>query len=250
MISISSCASFLPFSCLRISPLILIAIWSSVERCISETRGQSCSSCVILRSIVSIFVDTENGCELFMNGYLYKQNKVHWSHSSILDAASCVKFSALFFFCTFDCFFLGIVYSLLILISSRLRIDMLAKQYRLTTKDIRYIIRQRSILRWTYFYVTYCPQYQNNAFNQFSISIPKRLSKHAVVRNRCNRIFFDSIEKHWLITMKHKWRFGKFFFCLHKHLIAECAKKQMLSTDIISAFDMYCEKDLPFLLSS
>ena len=82
---------------------------------------------------------------------------------------------------------------------------MLKKQYRLTTKDINYILKRRQIIATPDFVFFYIPQYPNRPYNQFAIQISSKLHKRSVRRNKLKRMYYDSIEKNNLIMQKiHK----------------------------------------------
>lgn len=70
---------------------------------------------------------------------------------------------------------------------------MIAKKYKLTTKDVNYILSQRRYLRSGDFLIYNIPQYTNRLYNQFGIQLSSKLHKRSTKRNILKRSYYDII---------------------------------------------------------
>lgn len=96
---------------------------------------------------------------------------------------------------------------------------MLKKNYRLTTKDIHYMLRRAMRYKSELFVFLTIPQYSNKQYHQRAISVPVLFDKRAVVRNSIKRLFFDTISDYSLLLNQPFSRFGyqKIFVYFNKY---------------------------------
>jgi len=79
---------------------------------------------------------------------------------------------------------------------------MIAKKYRLTTKDIHYILKRGYRHKGQLFVFLTIPQYTQRPYHQRSLSVPVTLDKRATVRNTIKRSFFAFIEELYALDNK------------------------------------------------
>lgn len=96
---------------------------------------------------------------------------------------------------------------------------MIKNYYKLTWKDINYIMKKRNMLPCSVFSVLKVPQYSNRDYNQFSIQISTKISKHATKRNFLKRLFFDFIKENNYLQKQSNWNYYKYFFVTNKNSI-------------------------------
>lgn len=81
---------------------------------------------------------------------------------------------------------------------------MIEKQYRLTSKEVNYILKKRQVIATSDFLFFRIPQYTNRSYNQFALQLSAKTHKRAVRRNKMRRLFYDIIEKNNLILKKNE----------------------------------------------
>lgn len=81
---------------------------------------------------------------------------------------------------------------------------MIKKQYRLTSKEVNYILKKRQVFATSDFLFFRIPQYTNRPYNQFALQLSAKTHKRAVRRNKMRRLFYDIIEKNNLISKKNE----------------------------------------------
>lgn len=102
---------------------------------------------------------------------------------------------------------------------------MLAKQFRLRTKDVKFLTKKRNYFSSDFFGFFYIKQYDNLRFNQFSFHIPLKYSKKAVHRNQIRRCLYNYYRIKWLSDKKIWNNYYKVFVILQKHKIDELKKQ-------------------------
>ncbi len=93
---------------------------------------------------------------------------------------------------------------------------MLAKKYKLTTKDINFLYKKQKFIAGKMFLFLVYPQYPNRLYNQFSINIPVKFSKKSTLRNKIKRILYDYLRKNKYFSYRFCWKFWKIFIFLNK----------------------------------
>ncbi len=79
---------------------------------------------------------------------------------------------------------------------------MLAKQHRLTSKEVNYILKKRQVISTPNLLFFRIPQYTNRNYNQFWIQLSTKMHKRAVKRNKLKRSYYDLIKEMKFITTK------------------------------------------------
>jgi ribonuclease P protein component len=76
---------------------------------------------------------------------------------------------------------------------------MIAKQHKLSTKAINYLMRRKQSVYVDGYKILYCEQYPNHQYHQTGIQVSGKIHKHAVQRNIIRRAFYaaraDQIDK-------------------------------------------------------
>lgn len=93
---------------------------------------------------------------------------------------------------------------------------MIQKKFRLTWKDINYLVKKRHYFVHDIFGMYYVPQYPNRHCNQFSVTIGLWVSKSAVVRHYIKRIVMRYIAENNLQHTKFGAGYYKCFVMIHK----------------------------------
>lgn len=128
---------------------------------------------------------------------------------------------------------------------------MLAKKYRLTWRDIQYMLRRGSKTRGTYFWCMTVAQYPNASYHQRSVQISVKVDKRAVMRNELKRIarevFQELLDAH---TNTSKRQLKRFLF-INKKSVDQRAQKLVESPklDRKALWKSYCIKDFKLILS-
>ena len=125
---------------------------------------------------------------------------------------------------------------------------MLAKPYRLTWRDIQYMLRRGNKNRWTYFWVITVPQYSSRSYHQRSVQISTKVDKRATMRNELKRIarevFDEELKKVWWVNMKKR-----FIFINKKWLDSRVEKCITLpKSDRKTLWKSYCQNDFSRIL--
>lgn len=111
---------------------------------------------------------------------------------------------------------------------------MIAKKYKLTTKDVNYILSQRRYMRSGDFLIYNIPQYPNRSFNQFGIQLSSKLHKRSTKRNLLKRAYYDMISDQGLICKKNKFnKYAKYIILVDKSKISNI-------TDILISWKDAC----------
>lgn len=126
---------------------------------------------------------------------------------------------------------------------------MLAKQFRLRTKDVKFLTKKRNYLSSGFFGFFYVKQYDNLKFNQFSFHIPLKYSKKAVHRNQIRRCLYNYYRLN-LLSDKRIWNnHYKVFVVLQKNRIDEFKKQieKMSEKDILNfVYSIFAQSLLNF----
>ncbi len=101
---------------------------------------------------------------------------------------------------------------------------MLKKLYRLTGKDIRYLVKKRNYFVHGMLAVYYVPQYPNRQYNQFSVTMGSNISKSAVMRHFLKRVVMRYIADNHLHEKSFGGKWYKCFVMVHKPQIAAVQK--------------------------
>lgn len=101
---------------------------------------------------------------------------------------------------------------------------MLAKSYKLTGKDVRFLLRKRGLVYGKGMAFAIYPQYAGKAYNQRSLQVSVKISKSSVDRNFIKRIFYDQLAKDLPVEQRLAEGYYKIFVYFHKSLPEELAK--------------------------
>ncbi len=93
---------------------------------------------------------------------------------------------------------------------------MLKQEYRLTTRDVRYLVKKRNYFVHDMLGMYYVPQYPNRQYNQFSVTIGVNVSKSAVMRHFLKRVVMRYVAEHNLIEKQFRQWYYKCFLMIHK----------------------------------
>lgn len=116
---------------------------------------------------------------------------------------------------------------------------MLAKQFRLRSKDVKFLTKKRNYISSGFFGFFYVKQYDNLKFNQFSFHIPLKYSKKAIHRNQIRRCLYNYYRIKWLSDKKIWNNYYKVFVVLQKNGIDEF-KKQIEKKSEKDILDFVC----------
>jgi ribonuclease P protein component len=105
---------------------------------------------------------------------------------------------------------------------------MLPKQYRLTTKDINYILKRRQVIYTPDFVFFWVPQYRNLTYNQFAIQLSTKVHKRSVKRNKVKRMYYDVIQAKHLLTSQSVSGYKRLIALPHKKDVEN--RHQLLDT--------------------
>ncbi len=120
---------------------------------------------------------------------------------------------------------------------------MLAKQYKLTWKDINFLFKKQKVVYWKYFCFFHFQQYSNRHFNQFAIQVPVKLTKKATTRNIVKRSFFEYIRKNSMFKDTFWWYYYKIFVVFNKKYVSslknsiETMEKKLINSEIVNNFE-------------
>ena len=125
---------------------------------------------------------------------------------------------------------------------------MLAKELRLTWKDINHIHKKNDNIGLKNFVVL--KTFSKNQ-NQFGINIWLKISKSSVIRHKLKRIFYSSIPKEIFFTQnifsKTEQKYQKFFFLPSKKLVEKLVDLINNDYNFEDYFSQACKEDLKFL---
>jgi len=107
---------------------------------------------------------------------------------------------------------------------------MLAKEFRLTWKDINFMTKKKQVIYAGNFLFFYIKQYQNIPFHQLSLHVTLKLHKRSVMRHLIKRAVLDYIQKHDLIKKPLCGQWYKFFVMLNKNALPQ-RQKQIENAD-------------------
>ena len=102
---------------------------------------------------------------------------------------------------------------------------MLARKFRLRTKDVKFLTKKRNYFCSGFFGFFYIKQYDNLKFNQFSFHVPLKYSKRAVQRNEIRRALYNYYSLNWLSIKNIWWCYYKVFVVLQKNKLDEFKKQ-------------------------
>lgn len=119
-------------------------------------------------------------------------------------------------------------------------IKMIKKKYKLTWKDINYLIRNKKVIYWKDFVFFVWNQYYNKKFNQISFQISVKLTKYANKRNYIKRFFFDYLDSKDIVNFKKNNKFIKIFVLINKKSIEKL--KKHIETEDKNFINWYLKK--------
>lgn len=93
---------------------------------------------------------------------------------------------------------------------------MFSQSQRLTTKDVRYIQKQRNVIRTEHFGVLRIPQYPNRAYHQLSVYIAADTIKKASRRHQIKRQLLEYLQSQILSEQQLGKKYFKMFIFLNK----------------------------------
>lgn len=93
---------------------------------------------------------------------------------------------------------------------------MFSQSQRLTTKDVRYIQKQRNVIRTEHFGVLRIPQYPNRSYHQLSVYIAADTIKKASRRHQLKRQLLEHLQSQILRKEQSGKKFYKLFIFLNK----------------------------------
>lgn len=96
---------------------------------------------------------------------------------------------------------------------------MFSQSQRLTTKDVRYIQKQRNVIRTQHFGVLRIPQYPNRAYHQLSVYIAADTIKKASRRHQIKRQLLEHLQSQILTKQQSGKKFYKLFIFLNKKTV-------------------------------
>ncbi len=106
--------------------------------------------------------------------------------------------------------------------------DMLAKKFRLTGKDVQYIVKQRSVYYTSHYAFFWIKQYPNKQFNQISVTLPRLLYRSAVARHWLKKRLCGHIQS-TCDTNLMIWRsFKKVYVSTNKKKVTEITKNNTI----------------------
>ncbi len=97
----------------------------------------------------------------------------------------------------------------------------LKRKNRLTTKDIRYMLRKRNIIFSQYFSCLRVPQYVDKKYHQYSVNIGLAYSKSAVKRRKLKKMLLAHLRTLAKVQQPLWWKYYKLFFSLNKKNIPD-----------------------------
>ena len=118
---------------------------------------------------------------------------------------------------------------------------MLKRRNRLKWKDINFLLKKRQTFVTDYFLFFYFLQYPNLKFNQISVNIPVKYSKHAVDRVALKRQINTYLQKNWFEKKMINDSYYKVFVSINKKNIW-VLKSQMEKFDKVQANHYIVEK--------
>ncbi len=113
---------------------------------------------------------------------------------------------------------------------------MLSKEFRLTWKDINFLVKKRQYVSAWSFSFFYFKQYHNLGYNQISVNVPLKFSKKAVFRHQIKRFVIDYVQKNNLDKLKINNSYYKIFIMINKASVSFLQKEieKLDKKDIIS----------------
>jgi hypothetical protein len=96
---------------------------------------------------------------------------------------------------------------------------MLQQSYRLTTKDVRYIQKQRNVIWTQHFGILRIPQYPNRLYHQASIYIAADTIKKASRRHALKRQLLEHLQSQISWKQSKSQKYYKFFIFLNKKTV-------------------------------
>lgn len=119
---------------------------------------------------------------------------------------------------------------------------MLAKKFKLTGKDVRFLLRKKQTIYGKGLVFVVYPQYPDREYNQRSLQIGTKVAKSSVKRNMVKRLFYEQLQKDLPVEKMLDGKFYKIFVYFHKSLPEELAKmlanadKSTINNRIIAQF--------------
>ncbi len=128
---------------------------------------------------------------------------------------------------------------------------MFPQSNRLTTKDVRYINKQRKSFFTKIFMFSVIPQYSNRKYHQISLHIPKILTKFATARHFIKRRLISFLEEKLVLDKEINNKFYKIFINFNKKNIplTKSSLDKHWKYDFIENLVLDFERDWKFYIS-
>ncbi len=122
---------------------------------------------------------------------------------------------------------------------------MVEKKYKLSWKEINYMLKRGKRYFGEYFIFWVIPQYPNISFNQRAFQIPLKVDKRATVRNLLKRSCYKSISNSTFVSKTYV----KVFASINKKNVEPL--KELIATQnkttIVKTWESLISKDLTLL---
>lgn len=96
---------------------------------------------------------------------------------------------------------------------------MFSQSFRLTTKDVRYIQKQRNVIWTQHFGILRIPQYPNKKYHQISLYIAADTVKKASRRHALKRKLLEHLQSQILPCQENSQKYYKLFVFLNKKTV-------------------------------
>jgi RNase P protein component len=96
---------------------------------------------------------------------------------------------------------------------------MFSQSHRLTTKDVRYIQKQRNVIWTQHFGILRIPQYPNKRYHQASLYIAADTVKKASRRHALKRQLLEHLQSQIVWKQGTSQKYYKFFVFLNKKTV-------------------------------
>ena len=107
----------------------------------------------------------------------------------------------------------------------------LKKKFRLTWKDINFLLTKRNNKHSRFFSCLWFLQYPNNSYHQYSVNISLKYSKSAVKRRKLKKVIIAILSTIFPLDQSVGWKYYKVFFFLNKNSIETLIKGFLTHTD-------------------
>ena len=120
--------------------------------------------------------------------------------------------------------------------------SMLAKSFKLTGKDVRFLLRKKWLVYGKGMVFVVYEQYPDRQYNQWSLQVSTKISKSSVKRNMIKRLFFKQLEEDLPVKENIGGKYYKIFVYFHKLLpdiltkLLANAEKNTINSEIAAHF--------------